>query len=277
MKFKALAVAAILLSVNIYGANYFPLSVGNIWYYSSSSLISSQTETNSITSDTTVGNIHYYKSHTVINTGTTIDSIDSWQYISGNDVYATIDLTQPDQKTKIAQLTYKEGDTIYAGLDTLSITMVATSGGTVTVPAKTYKNTWKLSGSQTVSGANVTSTSYFADGVGLIKSVNGLSELAAITMVLDSVKLSSSNSVIKLSSNYRNFNSITADGKGFTIYSPADKQTTVSVFTINGKRIVKKAIPTNSFVSYDQIGLGWARGQYILSAEKIGNANLKLP
>jgi hypothetical protein len=276
MRFKALTAAVILFTLNVFSENYFPLNVGNKWYYSSTSAFGDFKLTNSIPSDTTVGNIHYYKFLSVGDNldGSANDTSISWMYISGKDVYEVIDLSAPDEKYVIAKLSYTAGDTIYTGTDTGSILLTATPGGSVTVPAKTYTNTWKLSGSSNVMGLEVSSANYFADGAGLIKSDQTLMGVT-VSMKLDSLKITGSP-VIRLLSTHGKYNLITADKNGITIHSSFNKST-VSVFSINGKRILKKEIQANVPVSYALIGLGMRSGQYILSAEGVGTVNLILP
>jgi len=289
MKIHASAIAAILISTTVFGANYFPLSIGNVWYYSvTADLVGKFNMTVSIPSDTTSGGIHYFKTVWVADylDSSENDTIIRWMYTSGNNVYKVGNLSVPDQKTIIGKLTIAEGDTIYSSEDIIDLAMIASAGGSITVPAGTYASTWKFRGtdssigSAATEGPNVTEvTNYYADGTGFIKSiesVNYLGTTITLTEELDSVKLAG-NLVIHHFSSRKSSTSICADAKGIKIHSPFNGMSTVSVFEINGRNVANRVVPLNKLVSYNLIGLGMASGQYILSVKGSGCVNLMLP
>lgn len=174
------AISLVLLTLNLYAQDYFPLVIGNKWtynYYNSiglivgtySSIIKEEIKTNNQNGFLEENNMIVNGISNLSNSYIYTDSI------STNDVY----IYQLNNWSKSLQHHYTDGDKWRFLGDSLRVKYI----GEVTVPAGTFDSCYFI-------GATMSSGGVYAPNIGLIQNVNGSKvtlELTAYNVALNSI------------------------------------------------------------------------------------------
>jgi hypothetical protein len=158
------------------GEDFFPLKVGNIWNYDGTvkedtTTVGTVTMKTELTGTDQISGKDVFVSvmnmtMIVINPADTFNFIDTSYVKETNDTILSYS-SKTDSTPEIAALLPFENDKTWTqiiGDDTVKYTVLPQED--VTVPAKTYKNCWKV---KSVENSGTPAYSWYADGTGLIK------------------------------------------------------------------------------------------------------------
>ncbi|MEO0091274.1 MAG: hypothetical protein ABIK61_00985 [candidate division WOR-3 bacterium] len=173
-------VALIIIGCGLFGGeDYFPVKVGNIWNYTGYTTYGNDTlymvqMKNEITEKTTINNNDAYRQMSYITTYAYMPVPDTFYDTTIHYFVETKDAVlsygspfgQPDTALKLPLKKDKTWTQIYTSGDTVTFKVLIQED--VTVPAKTYKNAWKIE--QRWSGSTTPTYFWYADGVGMIKT-----------------------------------------------------------------------------------------------------------
>lgn len=176
-----MTVALIIIGCGLFGGeDYFPVKVGNIWNYTGYTTYGTDTlymvkMKNEITEKTTINNKDAYREMSYITIYTYMPAPDTFYdtttqyFVETKDAilsYSSTNDPEPDTVLKLPLKKDKTWTQITSG-DTITFKVLIQED--VTVPAKTYKNAWKIE--QRFSGSTTPTYFWYADGVGMVKTL----------------------------------------------------------------------------------------------------------